>query len=201
MFRFVLLSLVVLLPSLASAQSQLLLGSSSEMHLSGGFTLGHWSCHSQDIYGDVVLPSQEDFSHSIFEQFQSSIYVEVRTFSCGSRPMEADMYHALKSSEHPIISYIQKRVTSASSSEPREGDPLEVISHGVLEVAGVRKEVEFQMQIIRIADHVFEIKGSGPMKMKNFGIKPPTALFGLIRADNNLDIQFTLDLHLAKAGQ
>jgi len=46
----------------------------------------------------------------------------------------------------------------------------------------------------RLADGTIEARGEVPILMSDYGIKPPTALFGALRASNRVVVKFALKL-------
>jgi len=57
-------------------------------------------------------------------------------------------------------------------------------------VAGVEKGVRLRVTRERLDDGTVVARGSVPLMMTDFGVTPPTGLFGLIRSHNEIVVKF-----------
>jgi hypothetical protein len=64
-------------------------------------------------------------------------------------------------------------------------------------LAGSSREVEVLVIAERLTRDRFRIRAELPLRMTDFGIQPPTALFGMVKAKDELLVRFDLTL---KAG-
>jgi hypothetical protein len=169
------LLLLTVLPISTSAQ-EFLISSGSKMYIRGGSTLGSWECSSEKIMGKILTVTASG-------TFKTVISVPVKSFSCGSALMENDMQEALKAEEHPTIWY-------TTESREKVENLVQMCSDGILSVAGVSKVVKFKIDMVK--DNIIE--GYSSMKMTDFNIEPPSAFFGLIKAEDKMEIEFKLIL-------
>ena len=58
-----------------------------------------------------------------------------------------------------------------------------------------------QISAQRVSRTTFRVRAELPLRMTDFGIKPPSALFGAIRAKNSLTVRFDLTLNVAQAAR
>lgn len=68
----------------------------------------------------------------------------------------------------------------------------EATIEGELSLAGTTRAIELRVEAQRVSRDLFRLRAVLPVKMTDFGIAPPKALFGMIRAANELDVQFNL---------
>jgi hypothetical protein len=122
------------------------------------------------------------------------IEVPVSAFACGNRVMESDMRRALRATEHPSIIYQYDRVTRLTPLGARRFN-IEV--EGDLALAGSKRRVRTQVVGERLAEGLYRVTGEMNLRMTDFGIEPPTALMGVIKARNQLRVRFDLRLKLA----
>ena len=80
----------------------------------------------------------------------------------------------------------------ASASPMTGGLSTMIKSNGTLSIAGKENPVEIDSEI-SAADGTIEIKGSKPLLMTDYGVKPPTVM-GLLRTKNEVTIFFDLIL-------
>ncbi|TVQ75343.1 MAG: YceI family protein [Balneolaceae bacterium] len=155
--------------------------------------------------GEIHLASKEitgeDF-RSIHQSLHVLLKIPVESFDCRHSRMNRDMYEALKSEKYDYITFEfeDARRLENDGSVPEslfdEGyQPFRI--HGVLNVAGVDRDVSLLVQGRTDGDARYHIKGQKEISMKDFDIDPPTALRGLIRAHDDLTVFF--DLHVMES--
>ena len=101
--------------------------------------------------------------------------------------LDKNMYKALKAEKHPQITFSMKRM---------EGTPGALKAVGTLTVAGVAKEVTLPLQTARAGENL-RVTGALAVLMPDFGIDPPKALMGMVRADPKIKITFDVLLGVA----
>jgi polyisoprenoid-binding protein YceI len=121
--------------------------------------------------------------------------VPVAALACGNRVMESDMRKALRAAEHPAIVYQYHRVTDLT---PLGAHRFSIEVEGDLALAGSKRKVRTQVVGERLAQGLYRVTGEMNLRMTDFGIEPPTALLGMIKARNQLRVRFDLRLKLAE---
>lgn len=98
--------------------------------------------------------------------------------------MNKNMYKAMESVKFPEISFVM-------SGYDIKGD--EVTARGSLTIHGVSKEVELKGRLSG-KDGSLEVKGSFPMLMSDFGVKPPVMMLGTVRVADKISIAYDFSL-------
>lgn len=93
--------------------------------------------------------------------------------------MDNKMHDALKKEEYPTIDFRLLEVKSGS------------MMVGLLNIAGVDKNVEIETKIFPTGDHL-NIQGEKKIVLQDFGIEPPTAMFGQIIVGDEVTVTFDL---------
>ena len=120
----------------------------------------------------------------------TSIRISMEVLSIKSdmgRVMDSKTYEALKATAHPEIVFTlsaPSRLTPVMDC----GNPIPV--RGNLSLAGVCKPVTMQIKTILIRHGGLEFEGYEDLKMTDFGVRPPSALFGTMRASPDITIHF-----------
>lgn len=65
---------------------------------------------------------------------------------------------------------------------------------GTLEIAGVRHVVVVPARIHKLSPSSYRATGSISFRMTEYGVKPPVALFGMIKARDKVTVFFDLTL-------
>lgn len=172
----------------ASAQSiRLAVNPDSKLWIEGGSNLHGWSCKASSI--DAAIDVDEAFLTSTSPTLLKKVQVKVpvRNLKCGHGGMDNNLYKALKADDAPDISYVL-----GSFDVVPAGDAFTVKSVGTLKIAGTEKTVNMDVTATKLADGRVRADGELPLLMTDFGVKPPTAMFGTLRTDNKVTVKFSL---------
>ena len=101
--------------------------------------------------------------------------------------MNNKTYKALKSDQYPQISF--------SLLEPVAAIPLlangySTAAKGKITIAGVTKSVNMPIKISEDVNKKISIEGIQVVKMTDYGVDPPTALFGMLKTGDAITISF-----------
>jgi polyisoprenoid-binding protein YceI len=166
----------------------------SVLQLDGTSTLHDFTCKTSDIEGTIMVdPAQlgsgiKDAKNLIM---QADITIPVKSIKSGHDGMDDNMYDALKADKDPTITYHLTGITAAAPS----GSDYQIQTKGMLSVAGVQKQVEMNIYATK-TDNGIKIHGKEDINMTDFGIDPPSFMFGALKAGNKVTVSF--DLILAK---
>ena len=126
-----------------------------------------------------TLVWEDLFKPGALEAFD--VVVRAATLSSGNPALDDDMRQALKVKEHPDI------VFRLSKLEPGPGQLFNAI--GAIRVAGVQREVVLVTKAER-RDATLVVRGQTTLLMTDFGIQPPTGMYGAIKADPKVTVKF-----------
>lgn len=193
LFSF-LLTLLVLGGAAAQVRVEVL--PESRLVISGTSSINRFSCVGSEINGYGVL---EPLSAKLATPVELagaadpevSFAMKVRSFDCGNDKMNEDFYAALKSDRHPLI-HFDMRGASILSSPSEASEWLRFRVRGEIKLAGVSKVIDVDMRGRQLPDDRVYATGSRPLRMSDFGIEPPTALWGLIKANDRIEVKFEL---------
>ena len=188
-------------------------------------TIGPWTSKSADIHGQVLLEADatalnailtasnllpSDLDHLQPDLPTLSVHtppiarrspVPVASMHGDSSAMDRDMRNALKALEHPAIEYVFTQLQHVAL----QWDPgthqtnLKLNIVGKLNMAGTKRPITMDMIVSRDSSRHFIAHAQISLLMTDFGMTPPQALFGLIRASEqvlaNIDLDFVLVNH------
>ncbi len=203
MKRIVLTSLVILtsIGSVAPAQSitrvhnvvmpmRLAVRPDSRLWLEGSSNVRDWRCEATSLDASVDI---DDATHSAASTADRIRRVQVRVpthaLTCGRSQMDHIMYKALHVDDAPECRQIVGRfevVSAASGARPT------LVMQGTLRIAGRERVVRMPVELEEQADGSVRAKGALPILMTDYGISPPTALFGVLRTENRIVVKFDL---------
>ena len=166
----------------------------SRLWIEGGANVGSWSCSARQFEALVLVDTGYHRDRGTLSALHANlreveVRVRVRALTCGNPVMDGDLYGALKAKGKNDSSIIVGRFDVA---QPAAGDAAVLRTAGSLTVVGVERSVAMDITLDRLADGTLRTRGSVPMKMTDFGIRPPTAMLGLVKTRNELTVRFEL---------
>jgi polyisoprenoid-binding protein YceI len=124
------------------------------------------------MWDDVVKPGG-------LERFE--VAIPVATLTSRDAGLDKNMYKALKAEEHRDITF---RLTGVERSAAGA-----LMGVGKLRIAGVEREVVLSLATSR-RDATLVVTGRVVLLMTDFGIKPPTAMLGMLKTDPKVTVTF-----------
>jgi polyisoprenoid-binding protein YceI len=124
------------------------------------------------LWDEVVKPGG-------LEAFE--IAIPAATLSSPKDGLDKNMHKALKVQEHADITFRLVRL------EPLAAGAFK--AHGVLRIAGVEREVALDLKTER-REATLVVKGELALLMTDYGIKPPTAMLGMLKTDPKVTVTF-----------
>lgn len=170
------------------------LESGSKIWFDGESTVNTFNCISTHIDAVAYLSSGiEHVSQAQYQHGQKRVLVAVPvvSFDCGKEGMNHDMYHALKEKQFHSIKYEMISADPVAATD-NKNEWYEVKTRGNLTIAGKTNVVEMVICVKEERHGTYRIEGSKVLSMMDFGIDPPSVLFGLIHVKDTLVIHFDL---------
>jgi hypothetical protein len=168
----------------------------SRLWIDGTSTVNTYRCETVAVYGSGDLNEgiekfQETPSSRRADTSSARVIVYVRMFNCGNNAMNADMYHALRAETDSTIHYTLSGAQVLYDSTVQHGW-LGLQTIGTLSIAGVTRSDTINVRVKSLSNSKYEITGRKKLSMRDFHIIPPSAFFGLIKADEALVVNFDL---------
>jgi hypothetical protein len=200
----------------AAAGTRFSAATASSLQLEGSSNVADWRCRgtSIDAAMDVAAPLAQinavidrvedgnvgvwmaDPAAGRFPQPSFRLRIPVATLRCGNRAMERDMSNALKASAYPAIEFRFKELRGGIRHD-LDRNVYETRIAGELALAGMTREIVLDVVAQRIGRDRFRLRARLPLRMTDFGIQPPAALFGMIKARDELLVLLDLVLEAA----
>jgi polyisoprenoid-binding protein YceI len=132
---------------------------------------------------------------------KSMVIVPVRSVKSDAKAMpqvmEGLMQDALK---EPVNKKIECRISELTFKEPHAaGKPFDFDASGELVIAGVTNKVTFPVSIDVPEKDKLKITGTAPVKMTDYGVKPPAPSFGLGLMKCGDEVKIIFEWNVAKA--
>ena len=103
--------------------------------------------------------------------------------------MERDLYRTVQADNHPEMTF---RLYTYEFLSPSSGNAFTVRTVGALGLAGREQVIRVDARVERLPGGHLRLRGRKALRMTDFGIEPPSAMFGLIQAHDDLAVRFDL---------
>lgn len=164
----------------------------SRLWIEGTSNLHGWSCKAEKLEAAVefdAAAAAELAAAPPKALKRVDVKVPVKSLKCGHGAMDDNLYKALNADATPEISYIMATF-EAVAGDAKDSFRLETV--GTLKIAGKENPLTMTVAATRLPDGTIKAVGMVPIKMTDFGIKPPTAIFGRLKTGDEVKVNFEL---------
>lgn len=164
----------------------------TKMTVTGSSTLHDWTSQVNTVNGSVEVGEKmlkKGKAKKGDDIANVNIIVPVKSIiSPRGATMDKKTYNALKSEEHPEITFVlnDNEVSSVV------GDTLHINASGDLTIAGITKAVKFPVKGNIISSDKMIFIGAYKLNMVEYDMEPPSAMFGQIVTGEEVEIKFEL---------
>ncbi|MRI00527.1 hypothetical protein GH721_08255 [Kriegella sp. EG-1] len=154
------------------AQDSYILSNDSKLSIEGTSTVHDWEVTANTLKGALSTDSK----------LLKSVTFEVAVADIKSErgaTMDKKMHAALQKETHPQVIFDLKELKNESTLV------------GTLEIAGKSQEVEISSNLITVGENL-KISGEYGLKLEDYQIEPPTAMFGQVVVGPEVTVKFNL---------
>ena len=137
---------------------------------------------SSAVEGEITAPHPSNWNAPA----KVVVTIPVTTLKSQHGKMDKLMAEALKAKAHPRIRYELLEATPKTATDTK----FVLATRGNLTIAGVTREIAMDVDGTRAADGRYTLTGAAPIRMTNFGIKPPTAMLNTIKTGDDVKVTF-----------
>ncbi len=184
-YMLFLLPVLLLAGAVGPNRDLYLLSSEYTVTINGTSNLRDWKENIDTVSGAMEAQLNPDGSIGL-----SSIRISMKVMSIKSdmgKVMDKKTYEALKATAHPEILFT---LNTPLRLTPVRNGVTAIAVNGNLFLAGVSRPVTMLVKTFEISQGKLEFEGYQHLNMTDFGVKPPTALFGTMRASADITIHF-----------
>jgi len=187
-----LLALAILVPVSGAwtvANEQLVLQPQSRLWIDGTSTIRSFTCKAAEVNAVVevnganVIPSLLTGEKGVKAV---EVTVPAEKMDCGNGKMNDHMRNALKVSDNPTITFSLTNYDVAKNADGISGT-----INGTLDLGGVKKPISLQATGAPVGD-MLHVSGVYELRMTDYGLKPPSLMFGRIKVGETVKVGFDL---------
>jgi polyisoprenoid-binding protein YceI len=182
-FHMMLFVSIIFITGNIQAQSLRINSKTSSMTIYGTTNVHDFKSKVEQINGELVVSSSK--------KIQSlNVEIPVRSIKSGEKGMDNKTYEAFNDKKFPRITFQLVDVSSLQIS----GDEINVIVSGNLTMAGTSRRISFKTTGKKLKPGTYEFKGSIPIKMTDYKMKPPTAMLGVMKVGDAITLKYDINL-------
>ena len=167
-----LLVLLVAFTFVGRAQDEYTLSDTSTLTINGTSTVHEWEVAANSVSATLI------YDGTAPKEIDLEVAVDDIKSERGAA-MDKKMHEALKKEAHPKVIFKLKEVKGTSTLV------------GSLNIAGAEKTVEIPVTM-ETASEGLKIKGQKKLVLQDYGMEPPTAMFGQIVVGDEVTVNFDL---------
>ena len=165
-----------------------------QMHIDGEANVRSWDAAVEKVEGTLVMAEVEErtlenLSANLFKEMTLTIPVE--SIQSGSGGLTKSIHKYLNADDHPNITFTLNEANDVSV----KGDSAVITASGVINANGVDSDVIMQVTASLNADGSINFQGEQELLMTSFEIDPPTAIFGTVRARDEMIISYNVNFN------
>jgi polyisoprenoid-binding protein YceI len=191
-FKSTLLALAIALPASGAwtvANELLVLQPQSRLWIDGSSSIRSFSCKADEVNAVVEATGPNAIPQLLTaEKGVKTVHVTIPTerLDCGNGTMNEHMRKAIKQSEHKSIEF-----RLADYDVARSTDGVSGTINGTLLLGGVAKPITLKAEG-ELQGGMLHVTGSYDLDMTEYGLKPPTLMFGRIKVGKTVKVNYDL---------
>jgi len=158
----------------------------SNLSIEGTSNIHDWIIQAESFSGSITAEFKEGQLESI-ENLEFS--VEAESLESGKGAMNKNTYKALETDDHKRITYKVKKVNTIQKTS---GNNYKVNTHGTLEIAGTKRNIDLSFNLDQKQNRII-LKGEYNLKMTDYGVEAPSAMFGTIKTGEEVVVKFNTE--------
>ncbi len=183
-FKYFLFAVCILFISATTTKNTYTLSKDYTVTINGTSNLHSWDEKVTTVSGNGIA----NWNNGSFELVAVNIKMDVHSIQSDmGSAMNNKTYKALKADANPEIIFALNVPVKAIQTSANEKT---VTAKGNLTIAGITKTVDMKVKISMQEEGKFTVEGSQAIKMSDYNIDPPTALFGTLKTGNEITINF-----------
>ena len=178
-FMILLISVIFSVPNVIKAQTFPLVSQTAFINVHGTSNVHDWDMKPTKVTGELGINSAKQIS-------AVAIKVEVKSLKSGNGIMDGKTYDAFDYKKNPYITFL---LTDASQAKLTEND-TEITLTGNLTFRGETRKISIKSIGKITKSGEYHLKGSVPLKMTDYKMKPPTAMLGTMKTGDAVTVKF-----------
>lgn len=169
--------------------------SGSKIFITGTSNVNEFTCSCEERFNEQPLEAEQNENYARFKN--TELLVPIKKFNCRNGKIDTDMQKALNADKYPNIKitltdcWQNGRCTNGNCK-----DWFDVKANINISISGITKKELVYAKAKSITPNQFQLNGEKAVQMSSFGVKPPEAMFGMIKVNDWISFHFDLVVSL-----
>lgn len=164
----------------------------SNLYFEGRTNISNFRCGiTHYLHPDTLCFCREDDSKAILG-VKGGLSIDVNGFECQQPYMDKDLRKALKAKECPLMKICLLSIGSFN------GNVSQVKGKVAISLAGVTRVIDVDYTVQPLDDNNLRLYGKQQVLFSDFDLTPPRKMAGLVKVEQQIDVNFMLALRLLK---
>lgn len=173
------LFLLMFMATVVIAQAQTLSIKSSTVTINGETNVNHdFKINATKVNGKMTIANNRPET--------LTVEIPVKSLISGENLMDKKTHEAFNEPKNPTILFNMTELNSIQVT----GDNIAVTITGNLSFSGATKKVTLKVDGKTASPGVYTFEGSLPIKMSDYGMKPPTAMLGTMKTKDQVTVNY-----------
>ena len=159
----------------------------SKLWIEGTSNKSDWSVNATEMSGAVTMNRNLTAADPGVKGAKVTV-ASGKIVSGRSTIMDRLIVDALLAEQHPTITYELVSAQPAAGS----GNTFTLQTRGRLTLGGTTKEIAMNVRGEKLANGQVRLQGEHPLLMTDYGLTPPSAMFGALRTADKVTVKFDL---------
>ena len=174
---------LVLSAQTSLAQSYNINNSASKLLIEGTSNIHAWELVAESLQGNL---NAELKNGQLVKINHLNFGVVSESLKSGKGGMDKNTFKALKTDKNQRITYQLQKVNNIECVSANE---CRVVTSGYLTIAGTKKLIDLTFDA-QVTGNKIALAGNKKIKMTEFNVDPPTAMFGTITTGDEVNVKF-----------
>ncbi|MCM4158314.1 YceI family protein [Antarcticibacterium flavum] len=175
--------MMVVTTQISIAQTYNLNNSASNLKIEGTSNVHDWEIEAKDQKGKLVA---ELDNGQLVKISQLEFTVVAESLKSGKSGMDKNTYKALKTDKNKNITY---KLNKVNNIDCVSSGSCKVVTSGTLNIAGSSRPIDITFDA-KVSGDKITLTGSQELKMTDYKVDPPTAMFGTITTGDKVNVKF-----------
>ncbi len=175
--------MMVVTTQISIAQTYNLNNSASNLIIEGTSNVHDWEIEAKDQKGKLVA---ELDNGQLVKISQLEFIVVAESLKSGKSGMDKNTYKALNTDKHKQITY---KLNKVNNIDCVSSGSCKITTSGTLNIAGSSRPIDITFDA-KVSGDKITLTGNQELKMTDFKVDPPKAMFGTITTGDKVNVKF-----------
>ncbi len=170
---------------------------SSLLTVNGTTNVNSFSCISLEKFASNNLSYKIEPGTPFIHFENTSLKIKIKQLDCGKKPINKDLHKTLQANKYPNIVIKLNEISNLECDDLGECNSwVDFEANTDITIGCQTQSTRIPIQVKMLDENSFRIIGGSYLQLCDFEIEPPTALLGLIKVEDKIEIDFDLFVEL-----